>query len=432
MPADSSSSLSMLYVIREKYPTFRVDVTELFSIWLTRKGFSVDWACQSEAPSEEATLIKSPRERVFLAPALEHSGVVRKVANHLLALLHDLKLYGKVQRGEYDIVQVRDKFVAGLVVLIAAKRKKIPFCYWMSYPFPEADAFRAADRTEPYSPLRRLIFKTRSILTAFLLYKVIMPRAAHIFVQSDRMKQDVCEHGIDSNKMTPIPMGLSLEQLDKQPAEIDDPRLRGRLPIVYVGTMIRVRRMEFVIQAFAKVVERVPGAILVMIGDGEDSDMQFLRGEAARLGLEDDVLFTGFVDRAAAWGYIRASKLCVSLFPPSPELDSTTPTKVVEYLAWNRPVVANDHPDQSRVLGESGAGLAVPFELGAFADAMIELLEDPERARSMGLKGLDYVRKFRSYDSISNGLILEYERVVSDFAAVKSGRGAAVTGSRSL
>jgi glycosyltransferase involved in cell wall biosynthesis len=112
-----------------------------------------------------------------------------------------------------------------------------------------------------------------------------------------------------------------------------------------------------------------------------------------------------------AWGYIQCAKVCVSPFRPSPVLNSTSPTKVVEYLAWNRPVVVNDHPDQSKVLRESGAGIVVPYEIDPFARAIVELLKDEKKAEAMAAGGREYVRTHRSYDAIAT----QVEQVYADF-----------------
>jgi glycosyltransferase involved in cell wall biosynthesis len=81
-------------------------------------------------------------------------------------------------------------------------------------------------------------------------------------------------------------------------------------------------------------------------------------------------------------------------------------------MAWGRPVVANRHPDQSKVLEESGAGLAVAYEPKAFADAVIELLYDHGRAEAMGARGVDYVRKHRSYRALSANLERQYLKLL--------------------
>lgn len=65
-------------------------------------------------------------------------------------------------------------------------------------------------------------------------------------------------------------------------------------------------------------------------------------------------------------------------------------------MAINKPIVANKEiPEIRNVLDESGAGILVEFESNSFAEGMIKLLDDPVKAREMGLKGRDWVAKNR-------------------------------------
>ena len=87
---------------------------------------------------------------------------------------------------------------------------------------------------------------------------------------------------------------------------------------------------------------------------------------------------------------------------------------VVEYLAMKKPVVANTHPDQSKVLDESNAGYAVDYTIEAFAEASIKLLENNILAREMGERGYEYVLKNRAYDVIGQKLFSKYEDLLKD------------------
>jgi glycosyltransferase involved in cell wall biosynthesis len=146
----------------------------------------------------------------------------------------------------------------------------------------------------------------------------------------------------------------------------------------------------------ANVRKHVPDALLVFIGDAPESDMAFLKSYAADAGLERQVIFTGRMSREHALKLARHASVCVSTFPPHPLNDSTTPTKLVEYLALGRPVVVNDHADQTNVVEKSGAGLSVPYEVEPFAAAVAALLLDPTRAEAMGARGPAFVRDTRA------------------------------------
>jgi glycosyltransferase involved in cell wall biosynthesis len=204
-------------------------------------------------------------------------------------------------------------------------------------------------------------------------------------------------------------MGVSVAQFDEREIKPSkDRRLQGRIPVVYIGTLSRSRRLDFLIKAFHIVHEKIPEAVLVLVGSASERDMNSLRNEVKRYALQKHVLFTGYLPLREAWGYVRAATVCVSPIPPNPILNVGSPTKIIEYMAWSKPVIANDHPDQSKVLVESGGGLVVPYDVDAFSNAIFDILQNSEKAQSMGSRGKSYVRAHRSYESISEMLDTKY------------------------
>ncbi|HET7132249.1 MAG TPA: glycosyltransferase, partial [Gammaproteobacteria bacterium] len=97
-----------------------------------------------------------------------------------------------------------------------------------------------------------------------------------------------------------------------------------------------------------------------------------------------------------------------------PILKSTSPTKLVEYLALGKAVVANDHPEQSEVIAQSGAGLVCSWDEGEFARAIVELLENPERAAAMGRAGREFVAAKRTHWAMVDLVADRYHAVLAD------------------
>ena len=337
------------------------------------------------------------------------------VKNHVKALLHGLRLFRIASNNHYDFVQVRDQIITAWIGLRAARRNNVPFFYWMSFPYPEADIYRSKDPTIKISKILRLYYWLRGKVTKKILYQIVLPKADFIFVQSDKMLQDVAREGIDVNKMMPIPMGINTKSISKlDPIPIKDKRLQGKKVLMYLGTMVKVRRIDFLIDMLPIILKRVPNAVLLLVGDAPEQDIKLLKARVSELKLEQSVIFTGFIPMEQGWKYIQASDVCLSPFRPTPMLDSTSPTKVVEYLAMKKPVVANTHPDQSKVLDESNAGYAVDYTIEAFAEASIKLLENNILAREMGERGYEYVLKNRAYDVIGQKLFSKYEDLLKD------------------
>jgi glycosyltransferase involved in cell wall biosynthesis len=173
--------------------------------------------------------------------------------------------------------------------------------------------------------------------------------------------------------------------------------------VLYLGTLDKVRRLDFLVRVFALVLAAVPAARLYVVGRGEHpEDEAFLLSEVARLGLQASVVLVGQLPQSRALEYVREADVCVSPFYPTPVLRSASPTKLIEYMAMGKAVVANDHPEQRRVIEASGAGYCVPYEEKAFAAAVVALLQDPEAAMAMGQRGRRYAVEHRAYTVIAD------------------------------
>jgi glycosyltransferase involved in cell wall biosynthesis len=93
---------------------------------------------------------------------------------------------------------------------------------------------------------------------------------------------------------------------------------------------------------------------------------------------------------------------------------STSPTKLVEYLALGLPVVASEHPEQRLILHMSGAGVCAPWGARHFARAVRWLLRRSHEERtSMGARGRAWIETHRTYARIADTLEGKYGQLLS-------------------
>jgi glycosyltransferase involved in cell wall biosynthesis len=190
---------------------------------------------------------------------------------------------------------------------------------------------------------------------------------------------------------------------------------------MYLGTLGRERRIDFLLRTLARVLRDIPETKLYLVGKGEQpGDEEYLQQEAQRLGVSSSVVFTGQLPRQQALQYVQDADVCVSPFYPTPVLNSASPTKLVEYMAMGKAVVANTHPEQKLLIEESGCGYCVPYEEDAFAAAIVKLLRAPELARAMGARGRRYAVEHRSYGVIATGVEREMLRIAGKDAVAAS------------
>ena len=254
--------MRLLFATIEPCPTFRPDVAALFGKFLPRFGVTSDLVTE-RAPGVAGEVSWGGGEGLLISSC---GGRSRRYAANLL---HYALTLLRADRAKYQAIQVRDMPLVALLGLLAARLKKLPFFYWMSFPTPEGQIMLARKRGLSAGLMRYLLpLIWRGWIHLFLLYRIVLPRADHVFVQSDRMREDLERKGIARQKLTPVVMGVDLEvSVPERIAPADDARLRGKRVLVYLGTMARGRRIEILFDMLRLVRQQFPDVLLLMVGE---------------------------------------------------------------------------------------------------------------------------------------------------------------------
>jgi glycosyltransferase involved in cell wall biosynthesis len=399
--------MRLLFATIEPCPTFRPDVAALFGKFLPRLGVATDIVAERGNTDGEV--------RWGGGEALLVSSRGARPGKYLANMAHYLRALFGADRRRYHAIQVRDMPLVALLGLVAARLKRLPFFYWMSFPAPEGQIMLARKRGLSMG-LAAYLFPLlwRGWFYHFVLYRIVLPLADHVFVQSERMRDDLAARGISPAKLTPVVMGVDLERsVPERITAAEEPRLMGKRVLVYLGTLARGRQIEILFDVLRRVRERYADALLVLVGEAEDQAQErWLRSRARDAGVADAVLFTGWLPIEEGWRYVRAAEVGLAPYPRGSLLDSGSPTKVIEYLALGVPVVANDNPDQERVLRDGGGGLCVQLDAAQFADAICTLLADAPLRQAMAARGQTYVRAARGYHVLAKQVADKYAELL--------------------
>lgn len=398
-------SLKILQFVPETLPTFRADVSVLFGKYLPRHRVlcHVVGKASHEAPDLQG--FQSVRR-----PAYRGNRVRRELAYLWLSI----KTLLYVKRGECDAIQVRDMVPLGWLAMLIARYKGIPFYYWVSYLMSEGRIERAQDQLRHGAGLRSRLVLWKGQLEQALLYKVLLPRADHVFVQSDAMLAVLQAKGVPAQRMTAVPMGVDMELLGKSQPQPHRPEGWETVPVIaYLGTLDKARQLERVIDALLIVRASLPTACLLLIGNSPTPRDEVQLIEYARqAGVEAAVRITGWLPSAQAWQLLVAADAAVSYIPRGPLYDVSSPTKLLEYLALGMPAVGNDIPDQAHVLQMSDAGWLTASNPASMAQALNEILSDPVAARKRAASGPAYIETHRSYRELAAVLALRYHTLL--------------------
>jgi glycosyltransferase involved in cell wall biosynthesis len=391
--------LSILCLLRDPLPPRRADVLTLFGVELPRHGIHTVLVGQAAA---HATL-------AWPGGALHRSGNFGGAVNSLLAPFRDAwGLLRAWRSASADCLQVRDKILIAVLALAAARLLRIPFVYWMSFPIVEGYAVHARAGAVRFAALHWL----RAWLTDSLLYRLVLPHADLVFVQSAAMADALAARGISRARLTAVPMGVDLA-LAARVTPAQDARLDGRRVVVYVGSVARARGSLFLLELADALLSSRPDVLLVIAGDAPSpAEATWFRAELARRALGDKLVFTGWLPHDKALGYVARAEVGLAPIPRGVLFDVSSPTKLVEYLALGVPAVASDIPDLRLVIEQSGAGVCVPMTVPAFCAAIVRLLDDPDR-RARGARGRAWVAAHRSYDVIGRNVAQRYRSLLA-------------------
>lgn len=401
------SPLNLLQLVPESLPTFRADVAVLFGKYLPRYGVQchiVGMPGIEEVNQQDFASVRRPDSV---------GGRWRQEFSYLMLCLRTLL---GTRKQSCDLIQVRDMVSIGLLALLIARLKGIPFIYWISYLMTEDRIERGRAAINAGAGFRFRLVLLKGFIERAILYRIILPGANHVFVQSDAMKALIAAKGFQPEKLTAVPMGVDTETL--LPNSISKQRLSGwkGVPVIaYLGTLDPFRRLHTVVDALVAVRKEHPQARLLFIGDAPSpGGADELLAYAERMGLKDAVHVTGWLPSTEAWALLTGADVAISFFPRSEILDTNSPTKLLEYMALGLPCVGNDNPDQAQVLSNSDVGWLTDSTAEALAQALSEVLADPEAACQRAASGPAYIDATRSYRLLASMVAERYQLIVAE------------------
>jgi len=245
-------------------------------------------------------------------------------------------------------------------------------------------------------------------------YNFVLRWADAIVAISESTRQSLIKQGLPRPKVTVIPNGVETAGYANGSSS---KRARKTLGLngseAVVGCVARlcpVKGQRELILAAAKVCEVMPTVKFVFIGE----DLEFggayrkqLQDLSAALGLSGLVVFTGYQADAVA----LMAGFDVFVLPSHAE---GLPLTILEAMAAERPVIATPVGGVPELVIDGTTGVLVPpGDCEALADAMITLLADKEKARTMGLAGRQRVEKEFALRDVTARILAVYAEVAS-------------------
>jgi len=179
--------------------------------------------------------------------------------------------------------------------------------------------------------------------------------------------------------------------------------------VVYAGSLEFWENVDLFIKSIPLVTKRIPYAQFFVIGEG--SEKRRLMSMARRIGAR--VTFLNTIPRKRLFDFLKDCD--VGVVPSTTDITRTTasPIKVFDYMSMGLPLVCVRVGAWSRIIEENRSGLVTYADPESFAEAIVWLLEHPDKLSMYGLNGKEAVAKEHNWKEKAKMLVRTYETLSS-------------------
>lgn len=188
------------------------------------------------------------------------------------------------------------------------------------------------------------------------------------------------------------------------------PELKEGKPylVVYLGVMGTQEGLDLLIESIACVVQEKQRADVLFVLIGAGTELPKLRRLVNERGLEAAVRFTGRIPDEALAAYLSTADVCVAPDPKNPMNDQSTMNKILEYMAYARPVVLYDLTEGRRSAADA-ALYARPNDPKDFAEKVVALLGSEPLRRQLGARGRRRIEERLNWENEKKSLLAAYQ-----------------------
>lgn len=244
----------------------------------------------------------------------------------------------------------------------------------------------------------------------------LIREAWHNIVCSQYM-QSLCHFSFTfpNDKMTIIPNGVRYDDFSvelskgeavkhhKKYASIDEQI------VAYIGRLVPEKGVNILLGAVKPVLEKMPNTKFVVAGEGwHRNELQRITKE---LGIEDKVLFTGYLPEEDFLAYFNVSDILVV-----PSTYEPFGIVALEGMATKTPIIVSDVGGLSEIVDHQWTGMKVPPDNSqALADSIIELLTNETLRNRIVTNAIDKLIHVYDWSIIADHTIKVYETVFEEW-----------------
>ncbi|MDN5794459.1 MAG: glycosyltransferase family 4 protein [Intrasporangium sp.] len=357
-------------------------VSRLFTPEVGAAAFRLRVLADAFADAGRAVEVLTTRPPAEVPPGADGALTVRRwpvlrdaggnVRGYVQYLSFDVPLFVRMLlSSRSDVTIVEPPPTTGLVSRVALAVHRRPYVWYAGDVWSDGVASMGAPRAVVAGMRAAESWVARGALRVLCISDEVAERIAGLGVSRDRLI--VVGNGVDTEVFTP--KGPTPEA----PAEF-----------VYTGTMSEWQGAEVFVEALAKVRVQVPGARLVLLGQGSAvTDIMALADRIAPGAVES----RGVVPPATCAAWIRGARAALVSIKPGLGYDFAKPTKIYAATACGTPVVYAGAGAGQQLVEQARLGWAPGYDVDAVAVAMLAALRQPSPERDeLSLRCITWTR----------------------------------------
>lgn len=244
------------------------------------------------------------------------------------------------------------------------------------------------------------------------LMRLLYSRADKVLCVTKHIERQISCKGVKSEKLATLYNSVRI------PGDADavlgmqfreEHNIGSKFVVLYAGNHGSANSLQTVLEA-AEILRHEEKILFVLLGAGEDKRRLIMLSDQMRL---NNVVFLNPVPKGNMKGAYIGADCCVVPLRNLPIFEGAVPNKLLESMAWGKPVVLSAGAEAGGLIAAAGCGLQVePENPKLLADALIYLSSDSDRAQALGARGRDFACKHFSHEAKARKLLGELDSVV--------------------
>ena len=170
-------------------------------------------------------------------------------------------------------------------------------------------------------------------------------------------------------------------------------KLDGRIVLFYHGSISPNRGINLILDAITQIKTEIPKTLFLSLSSNNNYISKYC--ESKKYNLEDNILLLDIVQHEKVPSYIKLADLCIVPLPRILWWEISSPLKVMEYLAMEKPIILSDI-EAHRSIVSSNSDFALyfnPEKSNDLTDKILNGIENLEYLKSKASMGREIILK---------------------------------------